>query len=318
MATTRTGSGSTTTRSTTGSNASGFEQAKVTVPSVLAAKGKRRLAMVTAYDFTFARIADAAGADMLLVGDSLGMVVQGHENTLGVTMDEMVYHSRMVARGRTRALVVGDMPFLSYQVSVTEALANAGRLIKEGGVEAVKLEGGVNVAETVARIVDVDIPVVGHIGLTPQSVHRMGGHKVQGRRTGSAPGARERLLQDAKAIESAGEFAIVIEGVPADLAASITAAVQIPTIGIGAGAACDGQVLVMHDVLGLEQRIAPKFVKRYAELGSAATHAIGEYVREVRDGSFPSREHEFTSPRPVEGGASDESQVAKAGASRRR
>jgi len=302
------------TRSSTGT---AFEQTKVTVPGCLAAKGARKLAMVTAYDFTFARIADAAGADMLLVGDSLGMVVQGHENTLGVTMDEMVYHSRMVVRGRTRALVVGDMPFLSYQVSVPEALANAGRLIKEGGVEAVKLEGGVNVADTIARIVDVDIPVVGHIGLTPQSVHRMGGHKVQGRRTGNAPGARERLLQDAKAVEAAGAFAMVIEGVPADLAASITAAVQIPTIGIGAGAACDGQVLVLHDVLGLEQRIAPKFVKRYAELGSAATGAIGEYVREVREGSFPSREHEFTSPRPVDNGGGEERQVAKAGSRRR-
>ena len=276
-----------------------FEQAKVTVPAVLAAKGERRLAMMTAYDYTFARLADAAGVDMLLVGDSLGMVVQGLENTLAVTLDEMIYHSRLVVRGRRRALVVGDMPFLSYQVSPTEAVANAGRFIKEAGVEAVKLEGGIHMAETVARLVSVDIPVVGHIGLTPQSVHRMGGHKVQGRRGGNAPGARDRLIADARALEEAGVFAIVIEGVPAELAAVITGGVGVPTIGIGAGAACDGQVLVMHDVLGLEDRIVPKFVKRYAELGTAATEAIGAYVRDVRDGAFPGEEHSFQAPRPV-------------------
>ena len=276
-----------------------FEESKVTVPAVLAAKGERKLTMLTAYDYTFARIADAAGVDMLLVGDSLGMVVQGNENTLGVTVDEMVYHARMVVRGRRRALVVGDMPFLSYQVSTTEAVANAGRFIKEAGVEAVKVEGGLNVAETVARLVDIDIPVVGHIGLTPQSIHRMGGHKVQGRRSGNAPGASDRLLADARALAKAGVFAIVIEGVPADLAAAITASVAVPTIGIGAGAGCDGQVLVLHDVLGLEERIVPKFVKRYAELGREAAGAIGEYVREVRSGAFPTEAHSFRSPRPV-------------------
>jgi len=276
-----------------------FETSKVTVPAVLSSKGRRRLSMLTAYDFTFARLADAAGIDMLLVGDSLAMVVQGHENTLGVTMDEMIYHARMVVRGRSRALVVGDMPFLSYQVSPTEALANAGRFIKEAGVEAVKLEGGIHMAETVARLVQVDIPVVGHIGLTPQSVHRMGGHKVQGRQTGHAPGARDRLIEDAKALDQAGAFAIVIEGVPADLAATITNEVSVPTIGIGAGAGCDGQVLVLHDVLGLEERLSPKFAKRYAEVGHAAKDAIASYVAEVRDGSFPSAEHSFSSPRPV-------------------
>jgi len=276
-----------------------FEESKVTVPAVLAAKGERKLTMLTAYDYTFARIADAAGVDMLLVGDSLGMVVQGNTNTLGVTMDEMVYHSRMVARGRQRALVVGDMPFLSYQVSPTEALANAGRLVKEAGVEAVKLEGGIHMAETVARLVAVDIPVVGHIGLTPQSIHRMGGHKVQGRKTGHAAGGRYRLMDDAKAIEQAGAFAIVIEGVPADLAAEITAEISIPTIGIGAGPACDGQVLVLHDVLGLEDRLAPKFVKRYGELGKEAARAIGEYVGEVRGAKFPTLEHSFSAPRAV-------------------
>ncbi|MBI5504579.1 MAG: 3-methyl-2-oxobutanoate hydroxymethyltransferase [Deltaproteobacteria bacterium] len=279
--------------------AAGFEEAKVTVPAVLAAKGERKLAMVTAYDFTFARLADRAGADLLLVGDSLGMVVQGCETTLGVTMDEMVYHTRMVARGRTRALVIGDMPFLSYQVSTSEAVANAGRFIKEGGAEAVKLEGGVHVADTVKRLSDIDVPVMGHIGLTPQSVHRMGGHKVQGRRPGHGAGGRDRLFEDARALEEAGAFAIVIEGVPADLAAEISRSLSIPTIGIGAGPACDGQVLVLHDLLGLEDRIAPKFVRRYAELGRAAVDAIGQYVADVREGSFPAREHSFSSPRPV-------------------
>jgi len=270
-----------------------FEEAKVTVPGVLASKGERKLSMLTAYDFTFARIADRAGVDMLLVGDSLGMVVQGNENTLGVTMDDMVYHTRMVARGRKRALVVGDMPFLSYQVSVADAVNNAGRLIKEGGAECVKLEGGIHVAETVMRLAQIDIPVMGHIGLTPQSVHRMGGHKVQGRERGNAPGARERLLRDAVALEEAGAFAIVVEGVPADLAAEITREVDVPTIGIGAGAECDGQVLVMHDVLGLEDRITPKFVKRYADLGQAATRAFESYVEEVRAAAFPTEAHSF-------------------------
>jgi 3-methyl-2-oxobutanoate hydroxymethyltransferase len=214
-------------------------------------------------------------------------------------MDEMIYHTRMVARASQRALVVGDMPFLSYQVSAEDALRNAGRMVKEGGAECVKLEGGVNIADTVARLVDVDIPVCGHIGLTPQSVHRMGGHKVQGRRTGKAPGSRGRLLQDAQALERAGVFAIVVEGVPADLAAEITAEVSVPTIGIGAGPSCDGQVLVINDVLGLERRIAPKFVKRYADLGTLALEAIGSYVGEVRSGSFPTMEHSFSSPRPL-------------------
>lgn len=279
--------------------AASFESSKVTVPAVTAAKGERRLAMVTAYDATFARLADRAGTDLLLVGDSLGMVVQGLDNTLGVTMDEMVYHTRMVVRGRRRALVVGDMPFLSYQVSVTDAVANAGRLVKEGGAEAVKLEGGIHVAETVRRLVDVDIPVMGHIGLTPQSVHRMGGHKVQGRRPGRDAGGRGRLFEDAHALEEAGAFAVVIEGVPAELAAEITAELSIPTIGIGAGAACDGQVLVMHDLLGLEDRLAPKFVKRYAELGREATAAFAAYVAEVREGSFPTDAHSFSAPRAV-------------------
>jgi len=279
--------------------AASFEESKVTVPAVLAAKNERKLAMVTAYDFTFARLADRAGADLLLIGDSLAMVMQGGENTLGVSMDEMVYHTRMVARGRRRALVVADMPFLSYQVSIADAVLNAGRLLKEGGAEAVKLEGGVHVADTVRRLADMDIPVMGHIGLTPQSVHRMGGHKVQGRRGGHAAGGRDRLLEDAHALEQAGAFAIVVEGVPSDLAAEITASLAIPTIGIGAGVECDGQVLVMHDLLGLEDRIAPKFVKRYASLGNDATDAFARYVSEVRSSAFPTLAHSFSAPRPV-------------------
>jgi 3-methyl-2-oxobutanoate hydroxymethyltransferase len=250
---------------------------------------------LTAYDFPFARIADEAGVDLILVGDSLGMVVQGCETTLPVTMDEMVYHTRMVARGRRRALVVSDLPFLSYQVSPADAVANAGRLIKEGGAEAVKLEGGCAVAETIARIAAVDIPVMGHIGLTPQSVHRMGGHKVQGRRHGQAPGQRERLIDDAMAVEAAGAFAIVLEGIPLDLAAELTERLTIPTIGIGAGRHCDGQILVLHDVLGLCDRVAPRFAQRYADLWSAARGAIGAYADEVRGGAFPTAAHSFQS-----------------------
>jgi len=269
---------------------------KVTVPEIVKAKATGRpIVALTAYDFPFARIADEAGVDLILVGDSLGMVVQGYDTTLPVTMDEMVYHCRMVARARRRALVVGDLPFLSYQVSPTDAVANAGRLIKEGAAEAVKLEGGCAVAEAIERIAAVDIPVMGHIGLTPQSVHRMGGHKVQGRRRGQAPGQRERLIDDALAVEAAGAFAIVLEGIPLDLAAELTARLTIPTIGIGAGVHCDGQILVLHDVLGLCERTAPRFAKRYADLWSAAQEAIGGYAREVRERAFPTPGHSFQS-----------------------
>jgi 3-methyl-2-oxobutanoate hydroxymethyltransferase len=198
-----------------------------------------------------------------------------------------------VARGRRRALLVADLPFLSYQVTPADAVANAGRLIKEGGAEAVKLEGGRAVAETIARIASVDIPVMGHIGLTPQSVHRMGGHKVQGRRRGRAPGQRECLIDDALAVEAAGAFAIVLEGIPLDLAAELTARLTIPTIGIGAGVHCDGQILVLHDVLGLCERVAPRFAKRYAELWSAAREAIGVYAADVRSSAFPSTAHSY-------------------------
>ena len=275
---------------------------KVTVPEILERKGGGDpIVALTAYDFPFGRIADEAGVDVILVGDSLGMVVQGLETTLPVTMDEVIYHCRMVARARRRALVVGDLPFLSYQVSPTEAVANAGRLIKEGGAEAVKLEGGLAMADTIRAIAAVDIPVMGHIGLTPQSVHRMGGHKVQGRRRGQRPGDRDRVIDDALAVEAAGAFALVLEGIPLDLAADITERLGIPTIGIGAGPHCDGQILVLHDVLGLCDRIAPRFAKRYAELWTAAREAIGTYANDVRARAFPSAAHSFRSLTSVTG-----------------
>lgn len=251
------------------------------------------IAMLTAYDFPFARIFDRAGVDILLVGDSLGMVVQGAESTLPVTMTEVLYHLKLVARAREHALLVGDLPFMSYQVSLEQALRNAGRLIKEGGAEAVKLEGGVVMADTIRRLVEVDIPVMGHIGLTPQSIHRMGGHRVQGRRAGSGPGCRERLLEDAQAVEQAGVFALVLEGIPAELATQITERAAIPTIGIGAGPNCDGQVLVMHDVLGLTDGFRPRFAKPYANLWREATAAATSYIREVRERAFPADEHSF-------------------------
>jgi 3-methyl-2-oxobutanoate hydroxymethyltransferase len=249
------------------------------------------ITMLTAYDFPFARIFDQAGIDVLLVGDSLGMVVQGADSTLPVTLDEMIYHVRMVARARQRALVVGDLPFLTYQVSIEQALGNAGRLIKEGGAEAVKLEGGITMADTIRRLVDIDIPVMGHIGLTPQSVHRMGGHRVQGRRSGHGPGCRERLLEDAAAVEQAGAFAMVLEGIPVELAHEITQRAAIPTIGIGAGPACDGQVLVMHDLLGLSESFVPRFAKPYANLWRDSAAAATSYIREVRERAFPAPEH---------------------------
>src|SRR6266446_8731560 len=249
------------------------------------------IAMLTAYDFPFARIFDAAGVDVLLVGDSLGMVVQGADSTLPVTLDEVIYHTRMVVRGRRRAVVVADLPFLTYQVSVEQALANSGRLIKEGGAEAVKLEGGITMAETIRRMVDIDIPVMGHIGLTPQSIHRMGGHRVQGRKSGRAPGCRERLLEDALALEAAGAFAIVVEGVPPSLAREISHRVSVPTIGIGAGPDCDGQVLVMHDMLGLGESSPPRFAKPFANLWNEAAAAATSYVREVKEHAFPAPEH---------------------------
>jgi 3-methyl-2-oxobutanoate hydroxymethyltransferase len=258
----------------------------MTVPDFRAAKGRGTpLAVLTAYDWTMARLLDAAGVDALLVGDSLGMVVQGEANTLGVTMDEMVYHTRLVARGTQRGLVIADMPFMSYQVSTQQAVENAGRLIKEGRAHAVKLEGGVRTAPAVAAIVAADVPVMGHIGLTPQSVHRFGGFRPQ--RDGA------QLLDDARALEHAGAFSIVVECVPADLASEITAAVAIPTIGIGAGPGCDGQVLVTYDMLGLFDELHPRFVQRYAELGETIRSAAQQYCDDIRQRRFPTREHSF-------------------------
>ena len=263
---------------------------KVTVPEIVKMKHRgAKITCLTAYDYSFARILDSAGVDILLVGDSVGCVVQGYANTLPVTMDEMVYHTRAVVRGRKRALVVGDMPFLSYQVSREEAVRNAGRFLQEGGAEAVKLEGGMSVRETIAKIVQAGIPVMGHVGLTPQSVHRLGGYKVQGK----DKGRYDEILADALAVEEAGGFALVLEGMPIELAKEITSRVSIPTIGIGAGPHCDGQVLVIHDMLGLFDDFKPKFVKRYAELKDVITGAVKSFVCDVREERFPAEEHSF-------------------------
>ena len=265
---------------------------KVTVPDLARMKATGdKIAMITAYDATFARLVDLAGIDVILVGDSVGMVVQGVSNTIPVDLDEMAYHVRIVARARTKALVVGDLPFGSYQVSPEQGLTSAIRLMKEGA-ECVKLEGGVPMAATIEAITRVDIPVMGHIGLTPQSYHRMGGHKVQGRDAGYDPGGRERLLEDAHAVEQAGACALVVEGVPMDLAAEISAKVSIPTIGIGAGAQCDGQVLVLHDVLGLSERTFT-FAKAFGSLRDQAIAAVADYVGEVHQGVWPDEQHSF-------------------------
>ncbi len=256
----------------------------VTAPSLLRMKRSgERIAMLTAYDFSMARLLDRAGVDILLVGDSLGMVMLGHENTLLVTLDMVVHHSAAVSRGAARALVVGDMPFLSCHQGVPDAIRAAGRLVQEGGVQAVKIEGGHAVLEAVQRIADAGIPVMGHLGLTPQSVHRIGGFRKQARSRSEAA----KLLDSARALQAAGACALVLEAVPEDVAGEVTAALEIPTIGIGAGPQCDGQVLVIHDVLGLYDEFVPSFVKRYAELGREVTAAAEEYVREVRDGVFP-------------------------------
>jgi 3-methyl-2-oxobutanoate hydroxymethyltransferase len=256
------------------------------VPDFLAARARgRKLTVLTAYDYTMARLLDEAGVDCLLVGDSLGMVVQGQPDSLAVTLDEMIYHTRLVSRGVKRSLLVTDLPFMSYQVSPQQALESAGRLIKEGCAQAVKLEGGVRSAPAIAAITGADIPLMGHIGLTPQSVRRLGGFKVQR--------DVDRLLEDALAVEAAGAFAVVVECVPADVAARITAALKVPTIGIGAGPACDGQVLVTPDLLGMFSDLRPRFVKHYAELGQAVTLAAEQYCKEVREGTFPDAEHSF-------------------------
>ena len=259
-----------------------------TVPSVRARKGGIPLVMVTAYDTPTARIADDAGVDIILVGDSVAMVVLGYEDTLQVDVDDMVHHVGAVARARPRALVVADLPWLSYHLSVPDAVANAGKLVR-AGAQAVKLEGGTKRVPVIEAIAGAEIPVMGHLGLTPQSVNATGGYKVQSRDAAAA----NQLLADAVALESAGCFAVVLEAVPAEVAAAVTAAVSVPTIGIGAGPGCDGQVLVLHDLLGLEDRVLPRFVRRYASLKAGAVEAVSRYAADVRAGRFPSRDESY-------------------------
>ncbi len=263
---------------------------KITILDIYKKKAEgKKITMLTAYDFPFAQIVDQAGIDMILVGDSLGNVVQGVANTLPVTMDEMIYHTKMVSRAAQSAMVVGDMPFLSYQADKAEAVRNAGRFLKEAGADVVKLEGGSQMAETIRAIVTAGIPVVAHIGLTPQYIHMLGGFKVQGK----DEAAREKILADAHAVQDAGAFSVVLEAMPSSLAKEIHQQLRIPTIGIGAGPDCDGQVLVIHDMLGLFDRFTPKFVKKYANLKDQALKAAKEYKNEVEAGTFPSAEHSF-------------------------
>lgn len=264
--------------------------AKVTILDLQKMKDEgKKITMLTAYDYSIAAIIDKAGIDIILVGDSVGNVMLGYENTLPVTMDEMVHHTKSVCHGRENALLVADMPFMSYQISIAQAKENAGRLIKEGGAEAVKVEGGANIEEVIKAIVDIDVPVMAHIGLTPQSIHKMGGYKVQGKEEKQ----REKLLSDAVSVERAGAFAVVLEVIPEKLAYEITKTLTIPTIGIGAGRNCDGQVLVIHDLLGLSKEFRPKFVKKYVDLHDIINQSVDDYIREVREGIFPSDEHTF-------------------------
>jgi 3-methyl-2-oxobutanoate hydroxymethyltransferase len=266
---------------------------KITVPDVSRRKGGPPLVMLTAYDAPSARAADEAGVDLILVGDSLGMVVLGLPDTLRVDLEDMVRATAAVRRARPRALVVTDLPYLSYHTGARDAVLNAGRLVREGGAEAVKLEGGRKRLEVVRALVDAEIPVMGHLGLTPQSLHAMGGYRVQAR----AVPEIEQLLDDAQALCEAGIFALVLEGVPSDVAALVTERVPVPTIGIGAGAGCDGQVLVFHDLLGMTSGPAPKFVRRYADLHGAAVEAIRAYARDVRERSFPAAAESYRLPR---------------------
>jgi 3-methyl-2-oxobutanoate hydroxymethyltransferase len=264
--------------------------AKVTTATLRQQKAQRqRITALTAYDHLFASLLDEAGVDVLLVGDSVATVVQGRDTTVPVTMDQMVYHTEMVARGCKRALVVGDLPFLSYQIGIEDALRNAGRLLKEGHAEAVKLEGGAEFAPTVQRLVAAGIPVMGHLGLTPQSIHQFGSYRTRG--ADDAEG--QRILDDAKALEQAGAFAIVLEKVPAALAQRVTAAAAVPTIGIGAGPHTDGQILVTHDLLGLFTRFKPRFVRRYKQLGAEIGEAVRSYCRDVQDGAFPAADESY-------------------------
>jgi 3-methyl-2-oxobutanoate hydroxymethyltransferase len=261
---------------------------KVTVPILRNKKGKEKITMLTAYDYTFANIMDNAGIDCILVGDSVGNVMLGYPNTIPVTVDEMIHHTKAVSKGAKNALVVIDMPFMSYQESIEQARRNAGRMIKESGAEAVKLEGGVKMKDVIRALVDIEIPVMGHIGLTPQSIHRMGSYKVQGKGEEA-----EALIKDAKAVEEAGAFSVVLECVPRKLAKEITNMLSIPTIGIGAGPDCDGQVLVIHDLLGLFGEFRPKFVKSYLNIRQEMETAIKSFIEEVKEGVFPDDTHSF-------------------------
>jgi 3-methyl-2-oxobutanoate hydroxymethyltransferase len=267
------------------------KQMRITINEIRQMKQKgEKITMLTAYDYSTARIIDEVGIPLILVGDSLGMVVLGYESTIPVTIEEMLHHTKAVVRGTKRAMVVGDMPFMTYHISIEDALRNAARFIQEAGAQAVKLEGGVTVAEKVKSIVDCGIPAMGHIGLTPQSIYQLGGYKVQGK----TPEAAARLLEDARVLEQAGAFAIVLETVPAPLAALITRSVSIPTIGIGAGIGCDGQVQVINDILGSFTDFVPKHAKQYAKLTEIIRAAIAEYDREVKAGSFPTEEQSFS------------------------
>jgi 3-methyl-2-oxobutanoate hydroxymethyltransferase len=261
-----------------------------TVTSFKAAKQKdERISMLTAYDYTTATLLEEAGVDSLLVGDSLGMVMLGYENTLQVTMDDMIHHTKAVARGRRRALLIGDMPFLSYHISTEEAVRNAGRFVQEGGAQAVKLEGGRDVLDKIRAILKAQIPVLGHLGLTPQSVHAMGGFKLQGKDIEAA----RQILDEALLLQDAGVFGVLLEGIPAELARIITEKLEVPTIGIGAGPHCDGQVLVIQDLLGMFRKMRPKFVKTYAQGGDTIAAAARDYIQEVRSGAFPGPDHSF-------------------------
>ena len=262
----------------------------VTVPAITARKNsEKKITALTAYDFSFAKLLDNTEIDILLVGDSLGMVSQGHENTLSVTLEDVLYHTRSVKRGAHRALVVADMPFMSYQVSLEQAVTNAGRLIQEGHAAAVKLEGGKRMADRVHAITQAGIPVMGHVGLTPQSVHQFGGYKIQGKTFLDS----KQIKQDAKDLQKAGAFSLVLEGMPEELASEITQDLEIPTIGIGAGAKCDGQILVIHDLLGLNPDFSPKFVKHYAQLADVIQNAVSEFIGEVHSKAFPAPKHSY-------------------------
>ncbi len=263
---------------------------KLTLPQILAMKKSgKKISMLTAYDYTMAKILDQAEVDIILVGDSLGMVVQGKKNTLGVTVEQMIYHSQCVARGLSRAHLVCDMPFMSYQASVDDAVKNCGKVMKQGKAESVKLEGGEEIAPLIKRLTNAGIPVMGHIGLKPTHVHLMGGYKIQGRDEKKA----QQILKDAKALEKAGAYAIVLEGVPAALAKKITHSLKIPTIGIGSGSNCDGQVLVIYDLLGMYQEIRPKFVRQYAKLFETISNSVRNYISDVQNGNFPSEKESF-------------------------